>query len=45
MGLTRRKDSYYVQFPVLDDGVTVTYGRGIPGAKLKRWKVSIISRN
>ena len=24
MGLTRRKDSYYVQFPVLNDGTTLT---------------------
>ena len=39
MGLTKRKDSYYVQFPVLDDGTTLTLARGIPGAKLKRWKV------
>ena len=40
MGLTKRKDSYYVEFQVLDDGKTFTLARGIPGAKLKRWKVS-----
>jgi integrase len=39
MGLTKRKDSYYVQFSVLDDGTTLTLARGAPGAKLKRWKV------
>src|SRR5688572_2825353 len=38
MGLTKRKDSYYIEFHVLDDGKTLTLaplGRG----KLKRWKV------
>lgn len=39
MGITKRKDSYYVQFPVLDDGTTLTLARGVLGAKLKRWKV------
>ena len=39
MGLTKRKDSYYVEFPVLDNGKTLTLARGIAGAKLKRWKV------
>lgn len=39
MGLTKRKDSYYVEFPVLDDGKTLTLARGVPGAKLKRWRV------
>jgi len=42
MGLTRRKDSYYVEFPVLDDGKLLRlapHGMG----KLKRWKVG--SRN
>lgn len=39
MGLTKRKDSYYVEFRVLDDGKTLSLARGIQGAKLKRWKV------
>ena len=39
MGLTKRKDSYYVQFPVLDNGITLTLARGVTAAKLKRWKV------
>ncbi len=44
MGLTRRKDSYYVEFPVLDDGKTLTLARGIVGARLKRWKVGSVNR-
>src|SRR4029077_21157636 len=38
-GLTKRKDSYYIEFSVLDDGNTLTLARNTPGAKLKRWKV------
>lgn len=45
MGLTRRKDGYYVEFPVLDDGKTVTLARGIPGARIKRWKTCTVNRN
>ena len=42
MGLTRRKDSYYVEFHVFDDGKHLRIAP--PGAgKLKRWKVG--SRN
>jgi integrase len=44
MGLTKRKDSYYVEFPVLDDGKTLTLARGIVGARLKRWKVGSVNR-
>ncbi len=44
MGLTKRKDSYYVEFSVLDDGKTLLLARGVPGAKLKRWKVSSTNR-
>lgn len=39
MGLTKRKDGYYVEFPVLSDGKTLTLGRNVLGAKLKRWRV------
>ena len=38
MGLTKRKDGYYVEFPVVDDGKVLTLARGTPGAKVKRWK-------
>ena len=39
MGLTKReKGVWFVEFPVVDDGKVLTLGRGIPGAKLKRWK-------
>ena len=38
MGLTKRKDGYYVEFRVLDDGKTLTLARGVAGAKLRRWK-------
>jgi integrase len=44
MGLTRRKDGYYVEFPVLDDGKTITLARGVPGARIKRWKTSTTNR-
>ena len=36
--------SYYIEFPVLDDGNTLTLARGVPGAKLKRWKVNSLSK-
>ena len=38
MGLTKRKDGWYVEFPVVDDGRVLQLARGTPGAKLKRWK-------
>src|SRR5262249_22291170 len=44
VGLTRRKDSWYVEFHVLDDGKHLSLARGVPGAKLKRWKVSSTNR-
>jgi integrase len=44
MGLTKRPDGLYVEFPVIDDGKCLRYGRGIPGARLKRWKVSSTNR-
>ena len=39
MGLTKRKDSYYVEFRVLDNGKTLSLGSEAIGGKLKRWKV------
>jgi integrase len=44
MGLTKRKDSYYVEFPVLDDGKTLSLARGVSGAKLKRWRVGCLNK-
>ncbi len=44
MGLTKRKDSFYIEFPVLDDGKTLTLARGIAGGRLKRWKVGSLNR-
>ena len=44
MGLTKRKDGYYVEFRVLDDGKTLTLASGVAGAKLKRWKTGAINR-
>jgi integrase len=43
MGLTKRKDSFYVEFMVLDDGVRLWLAP--PGqGKLKRWKVGTRER-
>ncbi len=44
MGLTRRKDGYYVEFRVLDDGVTLKLAESIVGARLKRWKTHTTNR-
>ena len=38
MGLTKRKDGWYVEFPVIDDRKVMTLARGTPGSKVKRWK-------
>jgi integrase len=44
MGLTKRRDSYYVEFRVLDNGKTLTLANGIQGARLKRWKVGCTNK-
>ena len=44
MGLTRRRDSYYVEFFVLDNGRRLLLARGIPGARLKRWRVGCLNK-
>ncbi len=44
MGLTKRKDGWYVEFPVLDDGKVLTLARGTPGSKVKRWKTGTNNR-
>ncbi len=38
MGLTKRKDGWYVEFRVLDDGKTLKLAEGIAGGRIKRWK-------
>jgi integrase len=47
MGLTKRKDSYYVAFSVIvsDDGKTLKLAPGVPGSKLKRWKVGCLNKS
>lgn len=39
--MTKRRDGYYVAFPVIEseDGKTLVLARGEPGAKTKRWRV------
>ena len=44
MGLTKRKDGWYVAFRVLDDGKTLALARGVAGARLKRWKTGTANR-
>ena len=46
MGLTKRPDSYYVEFRVIDseDGKTLVLASGVPGARKKRWKVGCLNK-
>ncbi|UVT21128.1 MAG: site-specific integrase [Nitrospira sp.] len=44
MGLTKRKDSYYVEFRVTDDGRTLKLSSEAQGGKLRRWKVGSSNR-
>jgi len=44
MGLTKRKDSWYVEFHVLDNGKMLSLASGVQGAKLKRWKVGCTNK-
>jgi hypothetical protein len=44
MGLTKRRESYYVEFPVIDNGETITLARRGGGGRLKRWKVGSLNR-
>ncbi len=46
MGLTKRPDSYYVEFRVIDsaDGKVLVLASGIPGARKKRWKVGCLNK-
>jgi integrase len=46
MGLTKRRDSYYVEFRVIEsaDGKSWSLASGVPGAKKKRWKVGCLNK-
>lgn len=44
MGLTKRPDGYYIEFPVLDDGKVLKLARGHPGARIRRWKTGTLNR-
>lgn len=46
MGLTKRPDSYYVEFRVIDseDGKSLVLASGVPGARKKRWKVGCLNK-
>ncbi|MBX3348865.1 MAG: site-specific integrase [Nitrospira sp.] len=44
MGLTKRKDGYYVEFRVLDDGKTLSLSSIGQGGRLKRWKVGSLNK-
>ncbi|MEK6585635.1 MAG: hypothetical protein AABZ24_04750, partial [Nitrospirota bacterium] len=46
MGLTKRRDSYYVEFRVMEseDGKSWSLPSGVPGAKKKRWKVGCLNK-
>ena len=43
MGLTKRKDGYYVEFSVVDDGRVLKLSSG-GGGYLKRWKVGSLNK-
>ena len=46
MGLTKRPDSYYVEFRVMEseDGKSLVLASGVPGARKKRWKVGCLNK-
>ncbi|HNP84267.1 MAG TPA: tyrosine-type recombinase/integrase [Nitrospira sp.] len=44
MGLTKRRDSYYVEFRVLDDGKALRLSHEGVGGRLKRWKVGSLNK-
>ena len=43
MGITKRNESYYIEFRVLDDGTTLSLASGGLG-HLKRWKVGSLNK-
>lgn len=44
MGLTKRRDSYYVEFRVLNDGKALRLAHQGEGGRLKRWKVGSLNK-
>ena len=46
MGLTKRRDSYYVEFRVIEseDSKSWSLASGVPGARKKRWKVGCLNK-
>jgi len=44
MALTKRKESYYVELRVVDNGKALELAPGLLGAKLKRWKVGCTNK-
>jgi integrase len=46
MGLTKRPDSYYVEFRVIEsgDGKSLVLASGVSGARKKRWKVGCLNK-
>ncbi len=46
MGLTKRSDSYYVEFRVIysEDGKSLVLASGVLGARKKRWKVGCLNK-
>jgi len=44
MGLTKRKDGWYIEFRVVDDGHTLKLAEGVAGAKWKRWKTGTVNK-
>jgi integrase len=46
MGLTKRPDSYYVEFRVIDseDGKALVLASGVSGSRKKRWKVGCLNK-
>ena len=44
MGLTKRKDSYYVEFRVANDGKVLKLAHEGAGGRLKRWKVGSLNK-
>lgn len=46
MGLTKRRDGYYVEFRVIENagGTAFLLASGVPGARKKRWKVGCLNK-
>lgn len=44
MGLTKRKDSWYVEFRVVDDDKVLSLSPGGSIGRMKRWKTGALSK-